>query len=86
MIVVLQPGALPPEIETIKEKLRELGCEFFTTRNTQRIMLHITGGEAHRAPSALKLLPGIARVVSVTSPYKLASREVQTEKSIIDLG
>lgn len=86
MIVILQPEVLPLEIETIEKKLKELGCEFFTTKNTQKTILNITSGQVHQAPAILGLLPGIARVVPVTTPYKLASKEMQTETSIIDLG
>ncbi|MGI6307129.1 MAG: 3-deoxy-7-phosphoheptulonate synthase [Dethiobacteria bacterium] len=86
MIIFMQPEALPKEIEVIENYLKELDCHFFTIKNAQKILLSVTGSQTHGAVSTLKLLPGVAKVVPVTSPYKLASKEVQKEKSIIDLG
>ena len=34
----------------------------------------------------VELLPGVARVIPITSPYKLASREFRTEDTVISVG
>ena len=43
-------------------------------------------GMAHIDPREVELLPGVASVVPISKPYKLASRELKNEDTIVSVG
>ena len=82
----MKPETALQEIKGVENYLKELGCHFFTINNTQKPLISFTDNGMQGGASTLELLPGVEKVVPVSSPYKLASKEAQKEKSVIELG
>jgi hypothetical protein len=49
----------------------------------QRTAIGITGNASAIEPGAFEDLPGVAEVIQVSKPYKLVSREMKAENTII---
>jgi 3-deoxy-7-phosphoheptulonate synthase len=83
MLVVMKAQATVANIETVCEQIERLGLRAHPLPGAQRTAIGITGnqGEVHR--DSLEMLPGVAEVIRVSKPYKLVSREVKQENTVI---
>jgi 3-deoxy-7-phosphoheptulonate synthase len=98
MIVVMRSDAAEPQIERVVEVLGERGLTAHLSRGVERTVIGILGpvgpwGVPH-APTGitpelgegLEALPGVEAVLSVSKPYKLASREFHPEPTIVRIA
>lgn len=85
MIVVLKSDAGPEQVAHIEEKLRAQGLEIHSIAGEERKVLAVVGTTLPD-PREVQLLPGVAEVMRVSRPYKLASREAAPETSRVRLG
>ncbi|MFO7952816.1 MAG: 3-deoxy-7-phosphoheptulonate synthase [Bacillota bacterium] len=86
MIVVMQPGAEKVQVEGVESKLGEMGFSPHRIQGTERVVIGAVGGQKVVFPTGLEVLPGVEKVVPISAPYKLVSREVKTTKSVIKVG
>lgn len=86
MIVVMKLDATEEEIERVEKRLKELGYRAHLIRGVERIVIGAVGNKKREDVSTLALLPGVEKIVPVMAPYKLVSREVKMEKTLVDLG
>jgi 3-deoxy-7-phosphoheptulonate synthase len=84
MIVVLKPDADQKQIDWITKKLADKGLELHSISGQERTVLAVVGTTLPD-PREIQLMPGVARVVKISKPYKLASREASGETSKISL-
>ena len=85
MIIVLKPDALPREIEAVSAKVKALGCETLPIEGAERSVLAVLG-VAGFDPRELQAMPGVVQVLRVGRPYKLASREVRPDRTVVQVG
>jgi 3-deoxy-7-phosphoheptulonate synthase len=86
MLVVMKPQATPEDIEAVKEKIRSLGFEARSIPGTQRVAIGITGNKGAVEADHFITMSGVADAIRVSQPFKLVSREVKEEDTIIDVG
>ncbi len=86
MIVVMQPGCRAEHVDHIVTLIREAGLKEHVSVGTDRTIVGVVGDKRGLDLSALESAPLVDRLVPILSPYKLASREVQTERSQVPLG
>lgn len=85
MIVVLKSDVKEEQIDWITKKLTERGLELHSISGEERTVLAVVGTKLPD-PREVQLFPGVAQVMRVSKPYKLASREASAETSKISLG
>ncbi|MEW5762098.1 MAG: 3-deoxy-7-phosphoheptulonate synthase [Bacillota bacterium] len=85
MIVVMEPGASPEEIRKVEEKLRELGFLTHPIYGRERTVIGAVGDKRVAADFLLNW-PGVDRIVPILKPYKLVSRELKPEKTVVRIG
>jgi 3-deoxy-7-phosphoheptulonate synthase len=85
MIVVLKSDVDPGQIAWIEGKLRARGLEIHSIEGEERRVLAVVGTKLPDLRE-VELFPGVAEVMRVSKPYKLASREAVPETSRISLG
>ncbi len=85
MIIVLKPGATEDEIRGIEDAVRRAGASAVLVEGKERSVVAVIGAAKVDGPQ-LELLPGVSQVLRVSKPYKLASREVKAEDSIVRVG
>ena len=86
MIIVLKPQATEEQIGHVVERVEALGLKAHLSRGTYRTIIGVIGDEAKVAAAPLEAIPGVASVVPILPPYKLASLEAHPEPSVVDVA
>ena len=86
MLVVMNPHATQAEIDGVVEKIRSIGLTPHAIPGAQRVAIGITGNKAGLEPELFTTLPGVSDAIRVSQPFKLVSREVKEEDTVIDVG
>src|SRR4030042_1174961 len=86
MIIVLRPDATEDQVNHIIEKVSKLGLTPHVSRGVERTIIGVIGPEDVLRVTPLEVFPGVEKVMPVLAPYKLVSREFQSEDSVIELG
>src|SRR6202051_4101796 len=87
MIVNMSDTATSEQIEHIIQRLREAGVQPHVTRGTERTIVAAvgSGGRRHEI-EALQVAPGVETVVAIAQPFKLVSRQVRPERSVVEIN
>jgi len=83
MLVVMKAQATPDQIRAVCERIEQLGLRPHPLPGAQRTAIGITGNKGEVERGNLEELDGVAEVIRVYKPYKLASRDVKAEDSVI---
>ena len=83
MLVVMKAQATPEEIQAVCEHIVQLGFRAHPLPGAQRTAIGITGNQGEVDRGNLESLPGVAEVIRVSKAYKLASRDVKEEDTVI---
>jgi 3-deoxy-7-phosphoheptulonate synthase len=75
--------AVPADIERVCKKIESLGFRPHVMPGAQKTAIGITGNPGPVEPAEFEDLPGVAEAIRVSKPYKLVSREVKSENSIV---
>ncbi|MDP2884115.1 MAG: 3-deoxy-7-phosphoheptulonate synthase [Ignavibacteria bacterium] len=86
MVVVTEPGTTEKQIEEIIRVLNEHGFDVHRSTGVQQTVLGAIGVHPEFDHRQIELLSGVAEVLRITEPYKLASRTFKREGSIFDIG
>jgi 3-deoxy-7-phosphoheptulonate synthase len=86
VIIVLKPNVTEEQIEHVVERVEALGLRAHLSRGTYRTIIGVIGDEAKTQAAPLAAIPGVAQVVPILPPFKLASLEAQPEPSVIDVA
>jgi 3-deoxy-7-phosphoheptulonate synthase len=83
MLVVMKAQATPEEIRAVCAHIEQLGYRAHPLPGAQRTAIGITGNKGEADRGNLESLPGVAEVIRVSKAYKLASRDVKEEDTVI---
>jgi 3-deoxy-7-phosphoheptulonate synthase len=83
MLVVMKAQATPEQIRNVCEHIEKLGFRAHPLPGAQRTAIGITGNQGEVDRGNLEELSGVAEVIRVSKPYKLASRDVKEEDTVI---
>jgi 3-deoxy-7-phosphoheptulonate synthase len=83
MLVVMKSGATADQIDAVLDAVRRMELTPHPLPGATRTAIGITGNIAAVDPRSLEVLPGVMELIRVTKPYKLASREMHPDDSVI---
>jgi len=83
MLVVMKAQATEEEIRVVCEHIERMGFRPHPLPGAQRTAIGITGNQGAVDRGNLEALSGVAEVIRVSKPYKLASRDVKEEDTVI---
>ncbi len=86
MIVNMSEKASEQEIAHIIERIREAGYQPHVTRGVERTIVAAVGNGRRHEIEALVVAPGVENVVAIAQPFKLVSRQVKPERSVVRVG
>lgn len=87
MIIVMKAGASKRDKDEVLKRIRELGYRPHVIHGTTRDVIGAVGDERGKAVlQTLESLHGVENVVPILQPYKLASREVKRERSLVRIN
>src|SRR5579875_1379835 len=83
MLVVMKAQATQEEIQAVCNYIQHLGFRPHPLPGAQRTAIGITGNQGQIDQGNIEELSGVAEVIRVSKPYKLVSRDVKEEDTII---
>ena len=86
MLVVMKRDATKEEIDAVVERIKEFGITPVPLPGAERTAIGTFGTTSRAAADAVESLPGVAEVVPISRPFKLASREVIGEDTVVRIG
>jgi 3-deoxy-7-phosphoheptulonate synthase len=86
MFVAMKPHATQAEFDAVIDKVRGLGLTPHPISGIERRVVAVVGNTGAVDPDDFAMLPGVAEALRVSQPFKLVSREVKEEDTVIDVG
>ena len=84
MVVSMRPDATEAEIRHVFDRIREFGYEVRAMPGERRMVIGAVGSQYLAGTlEALEATPGVEKVVRISAPYKLVSREFRPSSSIV---
>ena len=87
MIINMRERATEEQIQHIIDRVKEAGFQAHVTRGAERCIVAAvgSGGRRHEL-EALAAAAGVEEVVPIAQPFKLVSRQVKPQGSVVDVG
>jgi 3-deoxy-7-phosphoheptulonate synthase len=86
MIIVMQAGTAQADLDRVVSRVEALRLRPHVIVGTERTVVAVVGDERDAQGAGFETLPGVASVLPILAPYKVASREVQSEPTIVKAG
>ncbi|MGH9468683.1 MAG: 3-deoxy-7-phosphoheptulonate synthase [Terriglobales bacterium] len=83
MLIVMQPSATDDQVQAVCARISTFGFRPHAMPGAMRTAIGITGNQGAVEPAAFEEMPGVAEVIIVTKPYKLVSRELKPDTTVI---
>ena len=83
MLVVMQAHATEEQVRAVCNKIESLGYRAHSIPGAQRTAIGITGNRGEVEQGTLEEMPGVQEVIRVSKPYKLVSRDLKEENTVI---
>lgn len=85
MLILMEKGATAEQIAAVCERIREIGFQPHEIPGSIRVAIGVTGNQGPVSPENFMNLPGVGECVPVSRPYKLVSKEVKPEPTVVDV-
>jgi 3-deoxy-7-phosphoheptulonate synthase len=85
MMIIMRAEASQDQIAAVVERVEEYGLRAHLSRGEERTVIGAVGDGRPVLRDQFIQLPGVDRVVPISPPYKLASREFRPEDSVFPL-
>jgi 3-deoxy-7-phosphoheptulonate synthase len=79
----MQANATTQQVEAVCKRIEALGYTAHALPGVQRFAIGITGNRGTVDPSALEEMPGVSEVIHISRPYKLVSRDVKADDTVV---
>lgn len=86
MIVIMKVNATPEEINAVKERVEAKGLRAHLSQGEERTIIGLIGDKNAIMEDNLLRMSGVERVMPVSRPFKLASRDFHPEDTIITVN
>src|SRR5229473_322499 len=83
MLVVMQTHATEEQIRAVCQRIEALGFKAHPIPGSTRTAIGITGNTGEVDIGSLESMPGVIECIPVTKPYKLVSRDVKEEDTVV---
>src|SRR5512136_26588 len=82
----MKRGASPEQIQHMIERVEQLGLRAHPIYGTERTVIAAVGEKRDEFRQSLESGPGVAEVIPILAPYKVASIEVKPERTVVRVG
>jgi 3-deoxy-7-phosphoheptulonate synthase len=83
MLIVMKAQATEEQVRTVCQKIESLGFRAHSIPGAQRTAIGITGNQGAVETGTFDDMPGVQEVIRVSKPYKLVSRDVKPDNTVI---
>lgn len=85
MIVVMKPGSSQQQVDHVVGLVREMGLKDHVIVGTERTVVAVIGNDRNKDRSAFESVEGVEKVVPILAAYKMASKEIKRERSVVPM-
>lgn len=85
MIIVMKLATSKEQIADVMERVESLGLRAVRSNGSERIVIGAIGDERIVPDGFFAKFPGVERVMPILKPYKLVSRELNPENTVINV-
>ncbi len=86
MIVVMSVNATAREVSDVIARIRAMGYDVHLSEGKERTIIGVIGRGRPIDKEQIALMDGVVQVMSVTHPYKIASREYHPDDTLVPLN
>ena len=86
MIIVMHEDASEAQIDALSQKIRGMGFDIHRDRGAKRTVLGVIGDTSRVDLRNFEVEEGVAEVLRVTEPFKMASRAFHPKDTVIRIG
>jgi 3-deoxy-7-phosphoheptulonate synthase len=83
MLVVMKAHASEEQVRAVCDRIESLGYRAHPIPGASRTAIGITGNKGAMEPGTLEEMSGVQEVIAVTKPYKLVSRDIKEDDTVI---
>jgi 3-deoxy-7-phosphoheptulonate synthase len=83
MLIVMQSHASEAQVRAVCERIESLGLKAHAIPGSGRTAIGITGNSGAVDLGVLESMAGVIECIPVTKPYKLVSRDVKQEDTVV---
>ncbi len=83
MLVVMQSHATEDQVRAVCQRIESLGYKALPVPGAGRTAICITGNQGAVDIGSLEAMPGVIECIPVSKPYKLVSRDVKLENTVV---
>ena len=87
MIISMKPGATQAQIDRVCNRIQEMDFQVRSIQGDERVVIAAVGlGDVTHAIGVLRSVEGVESGVPITAPYKLVSKQVKSERTVVEVG
>jgi 3-deoxy-7-phosphoheptulonate synthase len=86
MVVVMKLGSTPKQVEHVVKLVKEMGLKDHVIVGTERTVIAVIGDDRFKDRSRFESVDGVDKVVPILAAYKMASKEMKKERTVVPLG
>lgn len=87
MVITMSGNATEGQIEHVIARIRECGFREHISRGTEKTVIGVIGSNGSRNKiEALRAAPGVESITPITQSFKLVSKEMKPERTIVHVG
>src|SRR5215471_19111897 len=83
MLIVMKAQATEDQVRAVCQKIESLGFRAHSIPGAQRTAIGITGNQGEVDTGTFDEMAGVQEVIRVSKPYKLVSRDVKPDNTVI---
>ncbi|MCE1228974.1 MAG: 3-deoxy-7-phosphoheptulonate synthase, partial [Firmicutes bacterium] len=85
MLILMERGATPQQIQAVLEVLEAAGVRAYRQQSPEAISLVAPHASQALKPDRLEPMGGVAKVVPITSPFKLAGTDAVARRTVVSV-
>jgi len=85
MVVILKPDFTQAQLEAAVREMEAAGVKVMISKGSETTILGAEGNASRIDKEKMEQLPGVARVMAVSEPYKMANRKYHPDDTVIAL-
>jgi len=86
MLIVMNHNATKAEIDAIAKAVQDMGFRAEPIPGSERTAIGVLGNHGYVDDTKILEMPGVQRVIHVSKPYKLVSRDFHPEATVVDVA
>ncbi|REJ91043.1 MAG: 3-deoxy-7-phosphoheptulonate synthase [Planctomycetota bacterium] len=86
MIVVMKKGASAEVVQDMVRRVEGMGLKAHVIQGTERTVIAAVGEKRNGERETLESYEDVEKVVPILAPYKIASREVKPDPTVVEIG